>query len=294
MAKVSIIVPVYNTEKYLQKCLDSLVGQTLQDIEIICVNDASTDKSLDILKEYAQKDSRIKIIEQEHLKQGAARNNGTGYATGEYIGYVDSDDWIDLDYYERLYNAAKKYDLDIALANNVRIGKNKYKKRLEIKEEKVYDELQKKIDICKQWKNECPTNKIYRNTLLRDNKISWPEGVYCEDKLFTIKAIYYANGIVTVPDINYYYFKNPKSTVSWNARRHKKEYNRDKNNARKAVLDFLKSKKVNIRDKEFWAIKSQVKFLGITLIKTKISIYTEKTLLLGFIPIIYKEFYKYV
>ena len=294
MPKISIIVPVYNTEKYLEKCLNSLINQTLKDIEIICVNDASTDNSINILKQYEQKDSRIKVIEQEHLKQGAARNNGTKYVTGEYIGYVDSDDWIDLDYYEKLYNAAKKHNLDIALANNVRIGKNKFKKRLEINEEKVYTTLQEKIDVCKQWKNECPTNKIYRTELLKDNKITWPEGVYCEDKLFTIKAIYYANGIVTVPDINYYYFKNPRSTVSWKAKRHKKEYNRDKNNARKAVLDFLKSKKVDIRDKEFWAIKSQIKILGITLIKTKISIYTEKTLLLGFIPIIYKEFYKYV
>ena len=125
MSKVSVIVPVYNTEKYLEKCLNSLINQTLHDIEVICVNDGSTDNSLNILNQYAQKDNRIKIINQENKMQGAARNAGTQIAAGEYIGFVDSDDWIDLDYFEKLYNAATKYNLDIALATNVRISKNK-------------------------------------------------------------------------------------------------------------------------------------------------------------------------
>lgn len=115
MVKVSIIVPFFNTEKYIEKCLNSLVNQTLSDIEIICVNDGSTDNSMITVRRFALKDSRIKIIEQQNLKQGAARNNGMKIAQGEYIGFVDSDDWVDLDYFERLYNAAKKYDSDIAL-----------------------------------------------------------------------------------------------------------------------------------------------------------------------------------
>ena len=108
MIKVSVIVPVFNTEKYKEKCLNSLINQTLQDIEIICVNDGSTDKSADIIKKFANKDSRFKLINQENKKQGAARNTGMKIAKGEYIGFVDSDDWVDLEYYEKLYNAAKK------------------------------------------------------------------------------------------------------------------------------------------------------------------------------------------
>ena len=285
MAKVSIVVPVYNTEKFLEKCLNSLIGQTLQDIEIICVNDGSTDNSLNILTDYANKDSRIKIVNQENKMQGAARNAGTAVAVGEYIGFVDSDDWVDLDYYEKLYNTAKKYDMDIALATNVRVKNDTEKKRLNITEEKVYNSLQEKIDVCEQWKNECPTNKIYRMSMLRNNHIIWPEMMYCEDKLFTMKAIYYANGIVTVPNTYYYHYWNPKSTVNFSLKAHHSRYLRHKNIARQRVLNFLKSKNAEIRDKDFWAIRKDFKIFNIVMFRIKESLHTEKGLLFGFIPL---------
>ena len=119
MPKVSIIVPIFNAEKYIEKCLNTLVNQTLQDIEIICVNDGSTDHSMDPVKKLAAEDTRIKIIEQAHQKQGAARNNGMKIASGEYLGFVDADDWVDVDFFEKLYNAAQAYKVDIALANNI-------------------------------------------------------------------------------------------------------------------------------------------------------------------------------
>ena len=102
MPKISVIVPVYNVEKYLARCLDSIINQTLADIEIICINDGSTDNSLEILNDYAKKDSRIKIIDQTNAGLSCARNAGMQIAQGEYIGFVDSDDWIDLDFYEKL------------------------------------------------------------------------------------------------------------------------------------------------------------------------------------------------
>ena len=282
MIKVSVIIPVFNTEKYISKCLSSLVNQTLDDIEIICVNDGSTDNSLEIIEKIANNDARIKIINQEHKKQGAARNAGLRIAEGEYIGFVDSDDWIDLNYYEMLYNTAKKYDADIALATNVRIGNGKTKKRLEITEEKTAVTLQEKIDIGNQVKNPCPTNKIYRHSMLKDNNIIWPEGVFCEDKLFTIQAIYYANKIVTVPDVNYYYFRNPNSTVHTKSEKH----TLDKNNAKKAVLNFLREQNAQIRDKEFWAITDQKKFLSLPLLTKKESLKTAKYYLLGLLPVL--------
>lgn len=281
MVKVSIIVPFFNTEKYIEKCLNSLVNQTLSDIEIICVNDGSTDNSMITVRRFALKDSRIKIIEQQNLKQGAARNNGMKIAQGEYIGFVDSDDWVDLDYFERLYNAAKKYDSDIALATNIRVGKRKSKKRLNITEEKVVSGLQDKFDICQQWKNECPTNKIYRHSMLKANKIVWPENCYCEDKLYTVQAVYYANSVVTVPNVNYYYFRNPNSTVNSKAKKHFKQLIDHKNNARRTVLAFLKEKNAQIRDKDFWAVKNEFRIMGVTIFKIEESLQTTRFVLFG-------------
>jgi len=277
--KVSIVVPAYNNEKYIYRCLLSLVKQTLKEIEIIVVNDGSTDNTLSVVKQFSDADGRIKVINQENQKQGAARNRGTEKATGEYIGYVDSDDWVDLNYFEKLYNTAKKYNADIALATNVRIGNGKTKKRLNIEKEVFVESLQDKIDISHQVKNPCPTNKIYKQSMLKNNLITWPEKVYCEDKLFTIKTIYYSNGLVTVPDTYYYYYRNPNSTVNSKS----KSLIADKNSAKKAVLNFLKEKNAEIRDCEFWAVKNEKRFLGITYYRHEESLHTERISLFGFV-----------
>lgn len=108
MKKVSIILPIYNVEKYLNKCLDSLVNQTLTDLEFICINDGSEDKSLEILEEYAKKDNRFVIVSQENQGQGAARNKGLEIANGEYIVFVDPDDWIKTNMLEELYETFKR------------------------------------------------------------------------------------------------------------------------------------------------------------------------------------------
>ncbi len=283
--KVSVIVPTYNNEKYLIRCLISLIKQTLKEIEIIVINDGSTDRTKELLDEFSKTDCRIKVIHQENKKQGAARNEGLKIAEGEYIGYVDSDDWVDLDYFEKLYNTAKKYNSDIALATNVRIGNGKTKKRLNIENEYFATSLQNKIDIGNQSKNPCPTNKIYKKSFLINNKINWQEGVFCEDKLFTIKAIYYANGIVSVPNVNYYYYRNPYSTVKIKEKNHLKKIKQDKENAKKLVLKFLKEKNANIRDKEFWADSFELKILGIPILKVKESINTKKYCLFSFIKV---------
>lgn len=275
--KVSIIVPAYNTEKYISKCLLSLISQTLKEIEIIIVDDGSTDDTSKIIEKFSNADGRIKVINQENKKQGAARNKGTEFAIGEYIGFVDSDDWVDLDYYEKLYNSAKKYNSDIALATNVRIGNGKTKKRLNITEEIYVNTLQDKIDISNQVKNPCPTNKIYKREMLLKNKIIWPEGVYCEDKLFTIQAIYYANGLVTVPDIYYYYYRNPNSTVNSRA----KILTKDKNDAKLAVLNFLKEKNAQIRDCDFWATKKEFCIFGIAIFRLEESLQSTRISVLG-------------
>lgn len=129
MIKVSIIIPVYNTEKYIRKCLESAINQTLTDIEIICINDGSTDNSLNILYEYAAKDSRIRVFTKANEGVAKARNLGLRHARGEYVGFIDSDDFVDEKYFEELYGYGPQYDV----IRGIRVidetnkqGKNKY------------------------------------------------------------------------------------------------------------------------------------------------------------------------
>lgn len=281
--KMSVIVPVFNSEKYIAKCLLSLINQTEKEIEIIVVNDGSEDDTIKVASIFAEHDSRIVIINQEHKLQGAARNYGMMHARGEYIGFVDSDDWVDLDYFEKLYIAAKKYNSDLSLATNVRTGNGKTKKRLNITKEEFITDRQGKMDVCHQWKDGCPTNKIYKTEFLKKNNILYPEGVYCEDKLFTAKALFYANGIATVPNIYYYYFRNPNSTV--NNKIKTKEHKDDKNNARLKVLRFLKENNAQLRDGDFCAITKRVNLFGIPIYKKKESLRSAKHYIFSIIKI---------
>ena len=116
--KVSIVVPMYGVEQFLNKCVDSLLVQSLHDIEIILVDDGSPDRCGEIAEEYATKDNRIKVIHQKNSGLGPARNTGMAAAKGEYIGFVDSDDWTNACMFEMLYNAAKQNDADIAVSGH--------------------------------------------------------------------------------------------------------------------------------------------------------------------------------
>ena len=109
---LSVILPCYNVDKYIKKALLSVTNQTLKNIEIICINDGSSDKTLDIINEFAQNDNRIKVYTQENQGQGVARNNGINYATAPYIAFMDPDDWVAYDMYEKLYNLAVQNDVD--------------------------------------------------------------------------------------------------------------------------------------------------------------------------------------
>lgn len=125
MAKISVIVPVFNAQKYLADCLDSLLCQTFKDIEIICVNDGSKDDSLRILKEYAARDGRIRVFSQRNRRQGAARNLGMQKSSGNYIFFVDADDWLDENALELLWKKARESDADIVLTGTRLYDENK-------------------------------------------------------------------------------------------------------------------------------------------------------------------------
>lgn len=208
MSKVSVIIPVYNTEKFLRKCLDSVCNQTLQDIEIICINDCSTDGSLEILREYAGKDNRIKLIELfENGGAAKARNIGIDIAHSEYIGFVDSDDFVDLDFYEKLYNKA------------VETGADAVKGKLylyDINTNKVY--LEAWIDINDSVKKNKAnfyftfTTAIYKSSLIKEYNIRFLEGlIHFEDPYFTIKSALYYKILHVVDDACYFYTNNLNS-----------------------------------------------------------------------------------
>lgn len=263
MPKVSIIIPVYNSAMYLKQCLNSLINQTLTDLEIICINDGSTDNSAEILNEYAQKDSRIIVITQENSGLGATRNNGLEQAKGEYIGFVDSDDWIDENYYEKLYNAAKENSADIAICGFKREKKEKSKIILSYQDIKLYTNTQEKFNICDMPKSNYVWNKIYKRERVLDSGITFETGVYYEDVIYSPRIIYFLGELVTVPDTYYHYRKNPNSVVCMGS----KKKTEDKIYAEKQLSKFLIEHNIKVDKKYYATDKKEIKILGAKILK---------------------------
>lgn len=280
--KVSVVIPVYNVEKYLAQCLDSVVKQTLKDIEIICINDGSTDRSLDILNEFAGKDARIKIINKEHVGLSAGRNKGLELAQGEYVSFIDSDDWVNENFLEALYNAAKKYNSDIASGSIVRVTGNRKRNKLIYKKEEFTKDTDKKNELTNIPIYSYVWNKIYKREILIANNIKFPDGRVYEDVIWSIKAVYYADGVVTVPEATYYYRKNPTSIMSSKIKQHAKDYELSE----KEMLEFAKEHNLKILDGYKYAKRDRYRFCGITLMK-RFYYYPDviEYCLLGFIPI---------
>jgi glycosyltransferase involved in cell wall biosynthesis len=211
--KLSVIIPIYNTEKYLRKCLDSVINQTLKDIEIICINDCSLDKSADVLSEYAQKDQRIKVSSNVKNKGlSFTRNVGLDIAKGEYIAFVDSDDYIKLKAYELMYDKAKGTNADVVcgkvqcvletqdIANQELTSilklKQSYFDRSTLKEGlyKVPNDINTMIAVV--W------NKLYKKTIIDKYHLRFPEGLIREDEAWLwyymskIKSVYYIEDVI--------------------------------------------------------------------------------------------------
>ena len=221
MIKLSIIIPVYNVERYLEECLDSVSNQTLEDIEIICIDDGSTDNSPNILKEYSKKDERIKIVTKENGGQASARNLGIKEAQGEYIAFVDSDDFIEETMFEKLYTKSKDNNLDIAMCKialydnqTEGINKNAWYYMLGVFgdfEKDVFNHKDTKGFTCEI--SVTPYNKIYRSSLLKDNDIFFPEGLIFEDEKFFYDVYLRAKRVSIVDEFLYYYRVNRKGST---------------------------------------------------------------------------------
>ena len=208
--KLSIIVPVYGVEKYIDKCLNSLVKQSLKEIEVIVVNDGTKDNSQKIVDKYVKKyPDKIKSYIKENGGQGSARNYGLKKATGEYIGYVDSDDFVEKDMYKKLYNKAKENNYDIVVCGNYNVSEDYQNKNIDAFINNYNTDLEN-IFFGKMavW------NKIYKRDILIKNKLEFKEKVWYEDLAFTLKAIMNSNTFAFIDEPLYDYLIREGSTMN--------------------------------------------------------------------------------
>ena len=216
MKKVNIIVPVYKVEKYLKRSMDSLVNQTLEDIEIICINDGSPDNCLSILKEYKEKyPDKIVIIDKKNEGVWKGRFDGIAKATGEYIGFTDSDDYIALDYAEKLYNAAKKDESDISVCGFYRVDvetEHIFSTEMTGYEGKVINMDKNPEDTLSI--NGALWNKLYKAEILKNmNNLKNPPRIL-DDMMFFLLVLLNTNKITFINDSLYYYMVRSDSIVA--------------------------------------------------------------------------------
>lgn len=208
LPKVSVIIPVYNAHDYLRNCLDSILNQTLKEIEVICVDDDSTDDSLSILEEYARSDPRLKVLHQENGGAGAARNNGLQYAVGEYLSIIDCDDFFDRNMLERSYQRAKENKADIIVfgcdfydnvSQTYRECTYSINKKL-LPEQEVFSAADVKQDVFKLFVG-WSWDKLFRTEFVKQQKLLFQEQRTTNDMLFVFNGLLRAERITVMPDV---------------------------------------------------------------------------------------------
>lgn len=254
MIKVSVLVPVYNVEKYLEKCLDSIINQSLKEIEILLIDDGSTDKSGKICDDYAKKDNRIVVIHQENQGVSAARNRGIELAKGEYISFVDSDDLVDEKMLVVLYDKGEKYNLDLVMCDLTkdRFGKI-IKKEFELKRNEII-EKNNIIDFIKSYKNLFTVNhiyaKIYKRSFLTENNIYFPVGLNLqEDTVFVLETMIKANNLYCIKESYYNHIKRENSLTT---KKYRKDIHIYYNSAYLTVLDLYNKNNIKYLENELY------------------------------------------
>ena len=214
---ISVIVPIYKVEPYLHRCIESIIAQTYRNLEIILVDDGSPDRCPEICDEFAQKDTRVKVFHKENGGLSDARNYGIQNSTGDYIGFVDSDDFIHENFYKKLLDMIKEHDADISICNMLRF--KDYKEVL-VNELLNCDsvvltsiEALKALFTAKDYGSVMAWNKLYKASLFKDHNIFYPINRIHEDNYTTYKLFYYSDKIVYTYDKLYYYLQRSTSIM---------------------------------------------------------------------------------
>lgn len=218
--QISVIIPVYNIEKHLRSCLDSVRNQTLGNIEIICIDDGSTDSSLNILKEYAALDSRFNILHQKNQGPGSARNCGLMQAMGDYLIFLDSDDYFSPDMLEKLFNSAVESEADVTICRSISFDTNTGKtlssdwmRKDLLLPAQTFSPGEIAVHIF-QFTYGWPWDKLYRTSFIKEFNLKFPNLPNSEDLVFVFPSLALAKNISTISDILVYHRMNRASSVS--------------------------------------------------------------------------------
>lgn len=264
---ISIIVPVYNTENYLEKCLYSLVNQTYKNIEIIIIDDGSPDNSMNIIQKFVLADNRVKVISQKNQGLSGARNTGMNNANGDYIMFIDSDDWIEIDTCEKAINASEKYNADVVFWSYIKEFSDSQKdnylfdKTEILWSEKNINQLSRRMvglvgdelanpqsidNLVTAW------GKLYKKSVIGDVRFTDTKIIGTEDALFNIEVFLGINSAVYIPDLLSHYRKDNESSLTHNYKeklvsRWKEMYSRikillDRNDMSREYYDALKNR----------------------------------------------------
>ena len=221
MPCVSLIIPVYNEQRYLRRCLDSVVKQDFMDMEVLLLNDGSRDKSLEICREYEAADLRIRVIDKENTGVSDTRNTGIRLASGKYLQFMDSDDWLADDAVESMVSAAERADCDLLIADFYRVKQDRYVEKRHIRRTDVMNREEFAMEMAKEpadfyygvmW------NKLYRREIVKRHGLTCDASMnWCEDFLFNLSYIRYADRFLAIQKPVYYYMKRKGSLVSTEA-----------------------------------------------------------------------------
>lgn len=259
MPKVSVIVPVYNVEPYLRKCLDSLLAQTLKDIEIICVDDGSTDGSPDILKEYGSGDARLRVVREANAGQAAARNRGLDLAMADFVMFCDADDWVEPTWCEELYGAiVAREDVDLVVARAAIDGDCDRKRRnvLEANQKLRFRGVRRASADMFPRVDHGLWMKIFRRSLIDRHRLCFPVGEFCEDWSFSYAYLSVCGNVRFLDRTLYHYVQREGSTLngSWTSGRVMLDFVRQWDRLRRFLVTAGKWADWRLRMLEYGAI----------------------------------------
>lgn len=257
MIKVSVILTIHDDGQFLPECLNSLCRQTLKDIEIICINDASTDNSAEILKYYASRDRRIKVINQHDIGPTACRNWGLVAAQGKYVSIIEAADWVDPAFYEKLYNVAVTENDDIACCSLMLIdGEQQTEPALKYTRTQRAKTLTQKFKLLNMPQSNYICNKIYRRDFINKQELYFDENDGYSDIEWCSDVAKKCNSVVSVPGVYYYHRRQDSDSLL-----HPQEIKKSK----EAQIDMIIKNKIKVKIP--YAKKTKIRVLGLPIIK---------------------------